>query len=331
MNDSWDFLLSEFRRLGGIADNICQKKGKYGRGIFSVNPNLKARIFVPAKLFIKKEDIYLKDEKLRIKNDKEYDQEIKNFFNFYQDNFSWGSGGKETTELFEKGLKIFNPNLKELIKKNLLIDIDLRHNDQWDTVIKSQFLNFRAVKFRGNSVIVPIWELVNHNVRSLPFIINNEGISTPNYHASNSEIRFSYNNLSSLNKFFSYGFFSEETIVFSIPFSLKIPDQDIYILCSGMSLKDDYMKIKRSQNKFILEGLPIADQNNPRLPYAYFEEIIRRIGNNYISKELLIRILQLNILIRKKIIEESDLVDNEVSKTLSKVMKYEISLILSNN
>ena len=68
MDDNWDFLLSEFRRLGGIADNVCQKEGEYGRGIFSVNPTLKARIFTPSKLLIKKDDIYLDDNKLRIKN-----------------------------------------------------------------------------------------------------------------------------------------------------------------------------------------------------------------------------------------------------------------------
>ena len=51
MKDNWEFLLSEFRRLGGIAENVCQKEGDYGRGIFPVNPNLKARIFIPSKLF----------------------------------------------------------------------------------------------------------------------------------------------------------------------------------------------------------------------------------------------------------------------------------------
>ena len=73
MGETWDFLLSEFRRFGGIADNVIQKKGKYGRGIFSINPSQKARIFTPKKLLIKKEDIFLENNKLRIKNDKEYD------------------------------------------------------------------------------------------------------------------------------------------------------------------------------------------------------------------------------------------------------------------
>ena len=98
MNDNWDFLLSEFRKLGGIADNICQKEGEYGRGIFSVDTSLPSRIFTPSKLLIKVDDIYLEDNKLRIKKDRKYDEEIRNFFNFYQDNFSWAHGGKETTD-----------------------------------------------------------------------------------------------------------------------------------------------------------------------------------------------------------------------------------------
>ena len=331
MDDNWNFLLSEFRRLGGIADNVCQKEGEYGRGIFSVNPSLKARIFTPSKLLVKKDDIYLEDNKLRIKKDKEYNQEIRNFFNFYQDNFSWGSGGKETTELFEKGLSLFNSNLKELIKKYALVDLEKRHNEKWDNIIKNQFLNARAFKFRNSSFVVPLVELVNHKVRSLPYITNNDGISTPNYPASNSEIRHSYNNLSPLNRFFSYGFFSEESIVFSIPFLIQIKDLGIQISCKGKSLKDDSMKIERSANKIILEGLPIADVNHPRLPYDYFDEIIRKIGNSNMPKDLLLKIFELNISIRKKILDESQLIENDISNTLTKVLHYEINLISSHN
>ena len=69
MNENWDFLIAEFRRLGGIADNVTQKEGEYGRGIFSVDPNLKVRIFTPSKLLVNKDHIYLEDNKLRIKKD----------------------------------------------------------------------------------------------------------------------------------------------------------------------------------------------------------------------------------------------------------------------
>ncbi len=331
MDDNWDFLLSEFRRLGGIADNVCQKEGKYGRGIFSVDPSLRARIFTPSKLLVKKDDIYLEDNKLRIKKDKEYNQEIRNFFNFYQDNFSWGSGGKETTELFEKGLSLFNSNLKGLIKKYALVDIEDRHKGTWDNVIKKQFLNARAVKFENSSVISPLFELVNHKVRSFPFITNKEGISTPNYPAISGEIRHSYGSMSPLSRFFYQGFFCEETIVFSMPFAIYIENFDFYISCKGLVLNNDSMLMERSDNKIILEGLPIADVNHPKLPYDYFDEILRRIGHINIPQDLLLKIFQLNISIREKIIHESNLIDNKVSNTLTKIMHHEIALITSDN
>ncbi|PYE03935.1 hypothetical protein DNJ72_00215 [Prochlorococcus marinus XMU1403] len=329
MDDNWDFLLSEFRRLGGIADNVFQKEGKYGRGIFSVDPSKRARIFTPKKLMVKKDDIFLEDNKLRIKKDKEYHQEIRDFFYFYQDNFSWGFGGQETTELLEKGLSLFNSNLKELIKKYALVNLEERHKGKWSNVIQKQFLNARAFNFKNNSFIVPLVELVNHKVRSLPYITNKDGISTPNYPPSNSEIRHSYNNMSPLYRFFSYGFYSEETIIFSIPFSIMI--EDINIFCKGMSLHNDSMQIERSGNKIILEGLPIVDVNHPRLPYDYFDEIIRKIANRNIRQDLLLKIIKNNISIRKKILEQSQLIENEVSNTLTKLMHYEINLISSHN
>jgi len=212
-----------------------------------------------------------------------------------------------------------------------LVDIDLRHKGNWDDVIKKQFLNARQIKFEDSSVIAPVWELVNHKVRSLPFKITKEGVSTPNYPILNNEIRFSYGNIGPTRRFFNYGFFSEETIVYSIPFSLNILDQNIYISCKGICLKDDSMKIERSGNKITLEGLPIADINNPRLPYEYFYEIARRIGNIDIRSDLLSKIFQFNISIRKKIIHESQMIDHEVSKALIKVMDYEINLIPSHN
>ena len=331
MHNNWNFLLSEFSKLGGKAENITQKDGANGRGIFPINPNLKSKIFTPTKLMIKIDDIYLENNNLRIKKDEKYTKEIRNFFNFYQDNFSWGSGGKKTTESIEKGLLLFNSDLKNLIKKYVLVDLEERHKGDWNNVIKKQFLNARGIKIRNSVFIAPIWELVNHNVRSLPFILNTKGISTPNYPASSKEIRFSYSNISPLKRFFSYGFFSEETIIFSIPFSITIKNLNINISCKGKELNNDSMKIDRSGNNIILEGLPIADLNHPRLPYLYFNEIFSKIGFQNIPQDLFSKILKLNISIRNKILKESQLTNNEVSKILIKLMGYEISLINSHN
>jgi len=331
MNENWDFLIAEFRRLGGIADNVTQKEGEYGRGIFSVDPNLKVRIFTPSKLLVNKDHIYLEDNKLRIKKDKQYNQEIRNFFNFYQDNFSWGFGGQETTELFEKGLSLFNPKLRELLKKYALVDLEERHKGNWNNIIKEQFLSSRVFKFKNSKVVVPIVELVNHKVRSLPFISSEKGISTPNFPSVNGELRHSYGNMSPLSRFFYQGFFSEESMVFSIPFSINLKNIGKNIVCKGSVLQNDYLKIDRFENEIILDGLPIADLNHPRLPYDYFDQILRKIGDLKISQDLLFKIFQLNLSIRDEIINESKLLNNDVSNILIKIMKYEKKLIKSHN
>ena len=331
MNENWDFLIAEFRRLGGIADNVTQKEGEYGRGIFSVDPNLKVRIFTPSKLLVNKDHIYLEDNKLRIKKDKQYNQEIRNFFNFYQDNFSWGFGGQETTELFEKGLSLFKPNLRELLKKYALVDLEERHKGKWNNIIMEQFLSARVFKFKNSKVVVPIVELVNHKVRSLPFISSEQGISTPNYPSVNGELRHSYGNMSPLSRFFYQGFFSEESMVFSIPFSINLKNIGTNIVCKGLVLQNDYLKIDRFENEIILDGLPIADLNHPRLPYDYFDQILSKIGDLKIPQDLLFKIFQLNLSIRDEIINESKLLDNHVSNILIKIMQYEKKLIKSHN
>ena len=137
--------------------------------------------------------------------------------------------------------------------------------------------------------------------------------------------------MSPLSRFFYQGFFSRESIVFSIPFTINIHNKDINMICKGNILQNDSMKIEKFDNKIMLEGLPIADVNHPRLPIDYFDEILRKIGLSDISQDLLLKIFQLNIDIREKIIKESLLVNNDVSKILIQIINHENDLIKCNN
>ena len=247
--------------------------------------------------------------------------------NFYQDKFYWGNGGRETTEFFEKGLSLFNSNLKKLIKKYVLVDLEKRHYGDWDNVVKKQFLNARVVCFGNSPVIAPVWDLINHEVISLPFIITHDGLSTPYYPPMDREITFSYNNKSSLNRFFKYGFFAKETIVFSFPFSMNIKELGINFVCQGKEIKDDSINIELSDNEIILEGIPIADVNQRTLPSDYFDQILRRINDVKIPKNLLSEIIKYNISSRQEIFHESSMINHEVANMLCEIISYELNLI----
>ena len=84
-NPEWDLLLSKFRKLGGIADNVCQKDGENGRGIFPIDSTLKSRIFTPSNIMVKKKDLSLINDKIRINKEGNYNQEVKDFFYYYQE------------------------------------------------------------------------------------------------------------------------------------------------------------------------------------------------------------------------------------------------------
>ncbi len=331
MSDKWEELLNKFIRLGGIAENICQREGAFGRGIFSVNSNLRSRIHVPSNLLFIKEDICLEGDKLRLTKDKNYSQEIRDFFDFYQDNFSWGEGGKEETEAFENGLSLFSSSLKKLIREYLLVDIEERHKGKWIEVIKKQFLQARTVVFSNKLVIAPVWELVNHDVISLPFIRSLEGLSTPNYPPIKGEIKFSYNSMGSHQRFFKYGFFSDESIVFSLPLLIRLKDSDVQIYCKGMDINNEKIIIERSNNNIYIKGIPIADLNYTSLPIHYFDQIMQQLSNYKIPKDTLSKIIELNVLIRKNIIKEINNLDDKVSKMFIKVINHELNLISSCN
>ena len=57
MDTIWEELVTKFTHLGGVIENVQQKEGKNGRGIFAINKSKKSRIFVPSNLLINIDDI----------------------------------------------------------------------------------------------------------------------------------------------------------------------------------------------------------------------------------------------------------------------------------
>ena len=209
----------------------------------------------------------------------------------------------------------------------LLVDIDQRHRGSWKDVILSQFLYAREFNFRNELQIVPVLELVNHDVISFQFYKSANGISSPNYPPRDSELTYTYASKGTLSCFFDYGFFSKETMVFSFPFNLQIENKGITIMCKGTELRDDIMKIKRSGESILIDGLPIADSNSPSLPEAYFKEFLDQIGEKNISIDYLYKIKNFNKLIREKFLENLKSKENIAISLFFNAIIHELDLI----
>tara|TARA_Y100000589_G_C27137497_1_gene623178 strand:- start:529 stop:1530 length:1002 start_codon:yes stop_codon:yes gene_type:complete len=323
----WNKLLNKFINLGGIAFNISHKIGKYGWGIFPENPNLKMKIITPSSIMVNKKDVFLDSGKLRIKDSANYSKELKDFFNFYQDYFSWCNGGKEMSKEFENNLRQFPQKLKQKLAEFNIVDISSRHNMIWDDVILNNFLNSRVVRFKGSSKINPIWDLVNHDVRSLPFLIKSNSLETPNMPISKEELTFSYGYRSPLKRLFMYGFFEEESKVFSFPFELFFEKINFTFICDGFEVFNDEFEIKKFSNAIRVKGLPIGDKNMSNFPRLYIHQLLKINNILNISENLFEQIKHYNLSKRIELINYIDAQDNKTLQLLDKTLNYECEII----
>ncbi len=330
MNQNCNYLIYQFRKLGGKVENIQLKRGNYGRGIFSINPNLKSSIFVPYNLMIDVNDINLINNKLSIKkNNKTYDKELINFINLYLDELCWSEEIQQDLDSFEKDLISFNSTIRILLRNFLLIDIDKRHKGSWNNILLKSFLDTRKFKIKDSNMICPFLDLLNHQMDSPKFFAGKEGISSPYFPPSNNELTINYKNQSSIKRLFQYKFFSLEPNVFSFPFSFKLEDLNIIFICNGIETNNNSFSVKRDANKVIIDGLPIAFKNNRNYPFKYFDKILETLEDINIHPSFIEKIIEYNLAMRQIMKKEVNSLKNKTSIQFSELLQHEIKSIKS--
>ena len=59
--EAWHAFLDEFLALGGKAENVIQRKGAFGLGLFSIESSKPVDLFVPEDLLVPIENLELRD------------------------------------------------------------------------------------------------------------------------------------------------------------------------------------------------------------------------------------------------------------------------------
>ena len=99
---TWEEMIDAFRALGGAADNIAPGTGARGRGIFPVDRAEPVRLHLPENLLIAETDVEFVDGRLKIRDAAKCGQPEREFFEEYQNSFSWGGGGRSDCTAFSK-------------------------------------------------------------------------------------------------------------------------------------------------------------------------------------------------------------------------------------
>ena len=323
---NWHEMLADFRRLGGIAENIEQRVGALGNGIFPIDVTQPIDIYVPPALLLDADQYVLQGGDLVVNPELAVSDEVRHFLNCYQKNFSWGADGQKSSERFERALAQLPTAILAKLKQLHLLNLEIRHKATWDEVVRQRFLQSRRINYHDRKVSMPIIELINHGTSSPGYLIK-EGIRFKGNFDGEVTVNYSLTSDAML-RFLSYGFANLEPRAYSIPTRLKMSDGIIVVV--GY----DLAKVERSNGISIprlecegqrirLSHLLIGAERTPRVPRTIFRETMKAFPTA-VADELFDRFRGANQQALCDLLDLAEGDDSEIVRTLPQAVRNQL-------
>ena len=139
-------ILSQFNDLGGVSENITQKNGEYGRGVFSLDPSKPSKIMTPKNLLVDRNNIILRHGDIVLKDGSNYSANEINFLEEYYNNFSWGNKGNCDSAAFLNFLSALPDPLIDKLLSIKFVDQNMLCNGSLEHIL-DRFIAERNVRF----------------------------------------------------------------------------------------------------------------------------------------------------------------------------------------
>ena len=302
MHRCWVTLVEEFRTFGGTANNIAQRKGEFGLGLFPIDPSKPVELRVPNQLLVATDNLALINGEIVLKDDSCYPNGFGDWYRRFQAEYSWGAEAKHSIKTFEAGLSSLPNDVKKLLKNlGLPIQDNRLSESNEEQRIFNQFILTRQISKKGGLFLMPMIELINHSPEYSSWEMGEEDISINGKYQN--EILVRYSPSDPLRRFFQYGFNCKEPIAFSLDVAIKHRSQTAMVK-GGINFKH-LKEFKTSWNgtKLLIERPTLALRDQPRLPRTLFRKSCRAV-NQIDCDELFDQIHQANRLAVLQIIRK---------------------------
>ena len=310
----WHAFLDEFRAFGGKAENVMQRKGAFGMGLFPIDPAKPIDLMVPDELLVPIENIELRDGGIAIKDESSFQEGYGDWFRRYQSNYSWGAEGRENTLAFEEGLKALPNNVQRLMKSIGLYNADNRYpGKEPDKEIYQRFIQTRCINRKGKKVIMPMIDLLNHSPSAKPYEMPENGIAVSGLH--DGEILVKYSVSDPIRRLVNYGFNSPEQMGLSLFLRLQYRNSKIVIQGGGGNQVMKPCGIEMKDDLTIFQQPLLASKMMPKMPRTLFIQACRKI-EGIDADELFEVIHQRNTQALVQLMRELDGVEGDVAKQL---------------
>jgi hypothetical protein len=278
----WDDMLDEFRVLGGTADNLCLKEGRFGRGLFPCDKSKPIEARVPDALLVDTRYISFEGDEFRLSPEAPVGPRERAFLEAYQRDFSWGVARFQTGELLRL-LADAPPELRKLLDDPFGAGAWLR--GPTTQAVRERYFGTRHIIYKGRDVLMPVVELANHG--HLALCKRDDGISIAG--TFEGEILTRYSSTDALDIFNNWGFASaDEPLALSLRMTIESEAGDIVIERGAISYdparRPFFPDVKIEGRRITLSYMMLGHRNFPRLAKGNFYRIMRDAGRGSIEE-----------------------------------------------
>jgi hypothetical protein len=325
-------ILTQFRSLGGVAENLTLRHGTHGRGLFAVNPGRPVQLHVPEQLLVAPQWVEL-DEKNHIRIAAKYSSSISTkataFFEKYQKFYGWGNDCLKSIKKHQLDLQALPPKLKNFL--HILGGAEeLKQKPTKQYCLQNYFIT-RQIGIKSGSRLMPIAELINHAPDGLPYVLA-DGVKVAGVVKDEILTRY-HSHLDSFHFFVNYHFVAAAHTALSCEVTVEVPTVGTLHIARMDQLADilDTIRIPKIANigtQMNLSFVEIANKTNPSQPRKTFAHLMATQHVSFTIADVLFDgIIDHNRQVLKELILACHRHPSEIASCLEKVASFQLAII----
>lgn len=331
--NNWENTLSQFRALGGVADNVVLSEGIYGRGLFSIDFKMPINIAVPKDLLLPVDWLQIdRSNNLILTDACDWTNDKKAFYLNYLQDFGFTNDVKK--EIFNRQLEFYNlPESLKLILKGFGISESLFHKPDTISCLDA-YKSSRRIMIDGKFVMMPLLELANHSEKSkTTFVVDSYTSICGKF---SDEILVNYQIAGDATSMYqTYGFSTLKPYAFSGALAINVGSKVIkiarYINLYNKIDKTNIPKVSVQGNEINLSFLVVGSLNDRSSPKKIFLKLMQEVGMpTHIAGNVFNGIVNMNQQFFKSLLNELKPLEGIVVDGLRTMAKNQLSAIRDN-
>jgi len=284
MSQSWDEMLEDFRRLGGVAENVrpgtdSDRRAGPEIGLFALDPKEEVRLYVPPKLLVPVAEIRLEGDALTLAAETSVEPAVAEHFVRFQAAFGFGAGAGARCRRLLADLADLPEHVRTHLKP-VLPEFLGGFEPPTDERVLNYFLRGRIVQFGGKPVLPTLPGMINHRPDREAFDLS-QGLRFAGQF--DGEVLTRYSGADAWELFLMLGIVAAQAPAFSLPIECRPQgsppirvDRNIIAVDSRDGLP--VPQFDRGDDRVTFSHVLLGHRRAPGLPRAAFMRIAPDAG-----------------------------------------------------